>query len=284
MVSVLISTYNGEKYIAGQLDSLLNQNYTQFEVYIRDDGSTDGTVATIDEYVERYPQMFHKVGSDGQNLGAIKSFLALVESVDSDYYMFCDQDDIWFENKIRDSIKELMALESTSEGMPCCIFTNAKVSDAGGKNIIDDDLWHYVHSCPQKSIMDIYHNVVYTNPAYGCMIAFNKIARRIALEVDCRMKKPVMYHDEIICRICVAYGKVAFIQAPLMIYRRTGDNVSDAHNNARSKANFNGSILDMIVIGLQALSLRIKILHLLGIWPVNYLKLLSAFRERWFSK
>ena len=91
MVSVLLPTYNGEKYIAEQLDSLLNQDYPQFEVYIRDDGSTDGTVAIIDKYVMQYPGMFHKVESDGQNLEAIKSFLFLMRFVDSDYYMFCDQ-------------------------------------------------------------------------------------------------------------------------------------------------------------------------------------------------
>lgn len=135
---------------------------------------------------------------------------------------------------------------------------------------------------PPPSIKDIYHNVVYTNPAYGCTIAFNKIARNKALEV-LQDKKPIMYHDEIICRICVAYGKATFIDTPLMIYRRTGSNVTDAHNNARLRENLQGGFGNKLSMGYKALLLRIKVLHLLGIRPINYFKILYVFTKRYLA-
>lgn len=176
--------------------------------------------------------MFHKVENDGQNLGAIKSFLSLMRSVDSDYYMFCDQDDIWFSNKISESIDTLVELEKHTRGdQPCCIFTNAKVSDAGGKNIIDDDLWHYTSTNP-RVVDNVYNFVVNNNPAYGCTLAFNKVARDNALNTGDQIKNSYIFHDEIVCFVCIERGKTAFIPTPMMVYRRTGNNVTNAHDNA----------------------------------------------------
>lgn len=282
-VAVLLSTYNGEKYIAEQLDSLLNQDYPHFEVYIRDDGSKDGTVVMIEEYVARYPKMFHKVESDGQNLGAIKSFLSLMRSVDSDYYLFCDQDDIWFSNKISESINTLVELENhTSGDQPCCIFTNAKVSDAGGKNIIDDDLWHYV-STTHKCVDNVYDYIVNNNPAYGCTLAFNKVARDITLKISEKMKNSGIFHDEIVCFVCVNKGKVAFIQTPMMIYRRTGNNVTDTHNIAlvARQKRLSGSLWGRVFAAVKAFRWRIRKLHALSVKHIDYIKLLRAFWQRY---
>ena len=87
---VLISSYNGEKYIRALLDSLVNQTNNKFDIYIRDDGSTDSTIKILeDEYSNRVKLI------KGDNIGSKASFYELVSLADNyEYYMFCDQDDI----------------------------------------------------------------------------------------------------------------------------------------------------------------------------------------------
>ena len=97
-VSVLMSTYNGEKYLHEQINSILGQQGVEIHLLIRDDGSSDGTVEICKEYAKKYNQItFYQ----GENLGVGKSFLDLLKHApDADYYSFADQDDVWLEDKI----------------------------------------------------------------------------------------------------------------------------------------------------------------------------------------
>ena len=99
-----MSTYNGEKYVREQLDSILNQTYKNIEIVVRDDGSKDNTVKIIKEYQEKYKNI--KLVT-GKNLGFIKSFFELLKITESDYYSYADQDDIWMENKIELAVELL---------------------------------------------------------------------------------------------------------------------------------------------------------------------------------
>ena len=89
-----MSTYNGEKYIKTQIDSILEQDYREIFLAIRDDGSTDHTVEILKQYEEKYKNISVK---QEENVGVIKSFFELVQNADenSDYYAFSDQDDKW---------------------------------------------------------------------------------------------------------------------------------------------------------------------------------------------
>ena len=103
-VVILLSTYNGEKYLKEQLDSLLNQTYKNIDIYIRDDGSKDETVNIIKKYQNEYDNIHLE---EGKNLGFIKSFFELLKNGDEnvDIYSYCDQDDIWEEDKIERAVK-----------------------------------------------------------------------------------------------------------------------------------------------------------------------------------
>ena len=96
-VAVVLSTYNGEKYVKEQLDSILKQTYKNVEIIVRDDGSKDSTVEIIKEYQEKHKNIKLVVG---ENLGFIKSFFELLKIAEADYYSYADQDDIWVKNKI----------------------------------------------------------------------------------------------------------------------------------------------------------------------------------------
>ncbi len=108
-VAILLSTYNGEKYLEEQLDSLLLQSYQDFVVYIRDDGSSDRTVNIINQYVMK-DNRFINVGNS-ENLGCAASFINLLRNASADIYMFCDQDDYWLPNKLQRAVDYFSAID-----------------------------------------------------------------------------------------------------------------------------------------------------------------------------
>ena len=99
MIDILLSTYNGERYLKEQLDSLLGQTYKEFRILIRDDCSNDNTRSILESYKNKNEEKINLFFED--NIGPKKSFLNLLKKSNSDYIMFCDQDDIWDQNKLQ---------------------------------------------------------------------------------------------------------------------------------------------------------------------------------------
>ena len=104
-VDILLATYNGEKYIREQIDSILNQTYKGFRLLISDDCSTDETRDILNEYKSKDDRI--KVFLQEENLGVVKNFEFLLGKVEAEYYMFSDQDDIWKAEKIEKSLKKI---------------------------------------------------------------------------------------------------------------------------------------------------------------------------------
>ena len=112
-VVVLMSTYNGQKYLRQQLDSLLNQTVRPTKILIRDDGSNDDTVNLLEEYASFYSFIEYYCG---KNIGPAKSFFELINKCDGyDYYALCDQDDVWFKDKLEVAIN---TLEKENKNIP----------------------------------------------------------------------------------------------------------------------------------------------------------------------
>ena len=112
VIQVLMSTYNGKDYLREQIDSILAQNCKEqmgvsLKLFIRDDGSKDGTQKILDEYAEKYPDKISWY--QGENIGVIKSFFELIEKSDEkvEYYAFSDQDDYWHKEKLSAGIKQI---------------------------------------------------------------------------------------------------------------------------------------------------------------------------------
>jgi glycosyltransferase involved in cell wall biosynthesis len=116
LVSIALCTYNGEKYLTEQLDTLVNQDYNQLEIIVVDDGSKDKTMNILKEYEKKYP--FFKVYQNDQNLGYIKNFEKAISLCNGDFIALSDQDDIWDLRKISimvDAIKDNLLLYHNSE-------------------------------------------------------------------------------------------------------------------------------------------------------------------------
>lgn len=104
---ILLSTYNGEKYLSEFLDSVMNQTFSNIELFVRDDGSSDETVNILKKYQKKYSNI--KLILDNQNLGYPECFYYLTNHVphDGNYYFFADQDDVWKVDKVERAISEL---------------------------------------------------------------------------------------------------------------------------------------------------------------------------------
>ena len=109
-VNILLATYNGSKHIRKQLDSLLAQTYPHITIYIRDDGSQDNTVEIVKKYIadNSSTKKITLLDNDGVNLGCPASFYQILkECKTADYYAFCDQDDVWYPDKIKWAVEKL---------------------------------------------------------------------------------------------------------------------------------------------------------------------------------
>ncbi len=124
-VVILLSTYNGQRYIEQQLDSLVNQTYKNTQIFIRDDGSKDNTQNILKKYEEKYKNI--KIVY-GENIGFYKSFLWLLTNAPkADYYSFCDQDDYWKEDKIYRAVSKL---NKSDNHKPNLYFTDYEICDS----------------------------------------------------------------------------------------------------------------------------------------------------------
>lgn len=113
MVCVLLSTYNGEKYLEEQLNSLIKQEDVELRILVRDDGSKDRTHEILDKWQKRG----HINWYEGKNKGAAQSFMDLIYNApEADYYAFCDQDDVWLPEKLKVAIDKI---RESNEAMPC---------------------------------------------------------------------------------------------------------------------------------------------------------------------
>ncbi len=143
-LSIIIATYNGEKYLLEQIDSILNQTYSDFILYIRDDNSTDNTKNIINEYISKFPNKIIKIKDNKIAKGACNNFLFALEYVYNsnkhNMFMFSDQDDIWLKEKVESTLREYN--KSENKDKPVLLFTDAYVTDKN-LNIINKSFIKY---------------------------------------------------------------------------------------------------------------------------------------------
>ena len=214
-VQILMSTYNGEKFIRKQLDSIVKQDY-KISLLIRDDGSRDSTVEIIKEYQQKYD--FIKL-VEGVNMGVVKSFFELIRISDSDadYYSFADQDDIWFEGKISRAVKKL---EKMDEKKPCLYCARQTLIDG------DDKILRV--KMKEVHIRPGFGNAIVENIATGCTCVINKRLRDLAAAYE---PEYTIMHDWWLYMLASNMGEVYFDNKPQMYYRQHGSNTMGSRTN-----------------------------------------------------
>ena len=234
MIDILMSTYNGARYLAEQIDSILAGSFADFRLMIRDDGSVDDTPARIAEYASADDRITVVSDTFG-NLGPSGSFMYLLELSNAPYFMFADQDDVWLPDKIERSYEQMA--EKESPGLPHIVFTDLSVVDEG-LNPISDSFWSYQRLDPR--IAFDWRDLLAQNVVTGCTIIGNAAAREAALP----FALPEMMHDHWVAVNTVRGGSVSYIREPTVLYRQHGDNAEGGHRfGAKYAAERTGSPL-----------------------------------------
>jgi len=207
-VAVLLSTYNGERFLPEQIESLNKQIGVEISVLVRDDGSTDNTVNLLRTWETQGIDWYK-----GRNLNAAKSYLDLIEKVDTtyDYYAFCDQDDVWDDNKLQSAIDALEKFPSTVPALYC-----------SSLRLVDEQLniikVHNINEKRNSKARYIFSNIA------GCTMVFNK-----SLLEMLKLHYPtgnIIMHDSWVYKVCLALGGNIYIDHNSHInYRQHGNNV-----------------------------------------------------------
>jgi rhamnosyltransferase len=209
-VTILLSTYNGEKYLETQLNSLIKQQNVEIDILVRDDGSTDNTKQILKAWENKSLLDWY----EGENLKPTRSYLDLMkkaENRDSDYYAFCDQDDFWFEKKLD------MAIQNISLKTPSLYYSDTI--------LVDEELNKIMKSEFIKSKLS-FHEVLMKNNASGCTMVFNKKLLKIINSFDSANLSGIPLHDHWTHIICLAVnGETFYDENSYIYYRQHNDNV-----------------------------------------------------------
>ncbi len=222
-VAILLATYNSEKFLKTQLDSILQQTCEDWRLYIRDDGSKDSTLLIINEYKSNDSRI-SLVNDSYSSLGPAKSFMKLLEDVEADYYMFADHDDYWLPTKVEESIAKLKTLELQFSQKPIIIHSDLFVVDQD-LEIKQSSFWKSSGIKPNmlknKNFVQVFNFVT------GCTMIFNKKVKELVFPFP----GTIPMHDWwLTIQVLRSGGIIEELEKPLIYYRQHGMNEVGAKN------------------------------------------------------
>ena len=202
-IVVLISTYNGVKYLKEQINSVLGQTDVDLDILVRDDGSTDGTLDLLKYYSCKYRNFSYYAD---KNIGAAKSFLDLVAKAPvADYYAFCDQDDVWDPCKLKKAIEMIKSLPIDK---PNLYYSNLRIVSA--------DLSFSRMRFDEYKKKNNKYSALVENLCAGCTAVFNYTAKRMMSE---QMPEEILMHDYWLYLLCSLLGNVIYDSNAFISYR-----------------------------------------------------------------
>ena len=200
VVTIALATYNGEQHIKTQLDSILAHTYQNFKIVIRDDGSSDDTLNIVRDYQKRTDKIT-VLDSNGMNLKCPGSFYQILRECEkTDYYAFCDQDDIWYPEKIQWAVEKLQQEEEIvqEDEVPLLYLSSYDYYTEDGKFIR--------HFPIQKGNITV-KNVIYYTPGSGFTLVFNDLLRQMMV-LQCTPGNEM--HDKWMIRGAACFGKIVY--------------------------------------------------------------------------
>lgn len=211
-VDILLATYNGEKYLQEQIESILNQTYTNFRLLISDDCSSDKTLEIIEEYAKRDNRIV--IFKNEENLGIVRNFEFLMCQVTSKYFMFSDQDDIWKKDKIEKSVDKI------EEGYGL-VYTDLEVVD-NNLEVMYESYWKLKGFDKKVRRYSNFDSLYLNNYITGCTV----ISKKEYIEKVLPIPKNTSYvlHDYWLPIIVSQEAKLGYIDEPLIKYRQHKNN------------------------------------------------------------
>ena len=229
-IAILMATYNGEAFIKEQLDSLLSQTLNNLLIYIRDDCSVDNTYLILKEYQQKHPNKI-VLSQNEKNSGSGKNvFFDLIQEVEADYYLLCDQDDVWIENKVQVLVDHIETIEESNIEMPILVHSDAFVVNQS-LNLISNSL---IKRMKLDKVDYSFNHALSQNVITGCTTIFNKNLKNL---LDIKPEFFIM-HDWWIYLIAISFGIVEKNSEKLIYYRLHQNNSVGAENSANILSNF----------------------------------------------
>ena len=237
-VTVLLSTWQGERYLPELLSSLAAQTWPRLRIRVRDDGSTDGTVPLLHEFASGREAV---EVVEGENLGVVGSFHELLGggegNAEDELYAFCDQDDVWLPDKIERAVRRILRTPDPASTLYCgrLIYTDAALREIGRSRV--------------PSHLG-FRNAVVENIAVGCTVVFGERIRRLL-----RRGRPgdMMMHDWWAYLAASAFGTVVYDEEPRILYRQHGENLAGWEGRARKIANRTRGLFRRLFAGVQGM-------------------------------
>lgn len=220
-VRILLATCNGSKYIGEMIDSILAQDYSDWQLILSDDGSRDETAEILEAYARKYPNRITHYRSGMRFGNAQDHFMHLLKVFgDAPYIMFCDQDDVWHSDKISKTMKKMKQIEVS--GKPAMVHTDLRVVD-GQLKLMDLSFMHFSKLDGHR--LELKHLLV-QNVVTGCTMMINRALA--ALAVSHPAKEGIQMHDWWLALLASAVGTTGYVEEATMDYRQHGNNVVGA--------------------------------------------------------
>lgn len=218
-VTIIMATYNGGGYLKEQLDSIINQSWKNWQLYVRDDGSSDETMAILSEY-EADESRIKVLHDDKGTLGICLNFAELMQHCAfSKYLMFSDQDDIWLPEKVARTLDTMRASEALYGDVPILVHSDLCLVDEQLR-VIDKSAEKYINLDPH--VRNKLGKLLAQNYVYGCTIMLNKHLVDVSLPVPCEAEN----HDYWVSLIAASVGRMVYLPAQYILYRQHRQNFS----------------------------------------------------------
>lgn len=225
-IDILVATYNGEKFIKQQIDSIINQTYNNIRIIISDDCSTDSTRQILEEYKKKDDRII--LYFQEKNIGYIKNFEFLLTKVESKFYALSDQDDVWLPEKLEYSLDKLISTDSD------LIHSDLIVVDTN-LDMLYKSRWKKM-GLTKKVKYDDTRSLYLYNCITGCTILAKSKFIKDILPLPCESK--FMVHDYWISLYYSIKGKICHIDKPLILYRQHGNNQIGTQRKSTSLETF----------------------------------------------
>jgi glycosyltransferase involved in cell wall biosynthesis len=221
-IDILLATYNSSAYLSETIDSVLEQDYTDWKLLISDGGSTDLTIEIIEQYAQKHPEKIIVMPAT-KPLSVCENFSRLLEQSESDDVMFCDHDDVWLPDKISKTMDAMeQAEQQYGEETPMLVFTDMKVTDEKLRILSDSNL-NYQNLNPQCLSLN---RLLLQNVSSGCTMMMN----RSLVELSRPIPPEAAMHDHWVSLTAAAFGKIVFLDKPTLLYRQHDNNYYGATN------------------------------------------------------
>lgn len=230
-IEILLATYNGERYLPELLASIEKQSYRNWLLRISDDHSTDGTLNVLYQFRKKHPKRV-EISLNNTQLGAAANFMSLMAAAKSDVIAFCDQDDVWYRNKLEKLLLEYEKLKemSGSSCRPILVYSDAVIADENLNTIHESLFQFHDNSDPESHTLE---RLKYKNCITGCTVITNQTAINLALISAERMNfetsAKITMHDYWLGLIVAKNnGLFSKIYEPLLMYRQHSNNAIGA--------------------------------------------------------